>query len=113
MAAKLNLSDEQKQKIKEIRMRHRNEIQEEVKGKPNMDKQTRRKIMMEHLKSSDAEIQALLTPEQLSIYQQEKERIRKEHMEKRAQGKGRKKDAKGKEADSEEKELEDALVDSL
>ncbi|MCK6610839.1 MAG: Spy/CpxP family protein refolding chaperone [Bacteroidia bacterium] len=113
IAAKLNLNDEQKEKVKEIRSRHRNEIQEQLKANPKMEKRERRQLMLEHMKSADAEIQSILTPEQQTIYKQEKERLKNERMEKRELSKGKKKGNKVKEAEPEEKELEDALIESL
>ncbi len=105
---KLNLTDDQMVKMKEIRKKTREEVKAKLTANPNASKEEKRKMMREAMVSADQEITAILTPEQQVIYKEEKEKRKQERIKKMKQNK-----AKNKANPEQDKELEDAIMDGL
>ncbi len=85
---KLNLTDEQTEKIKTIMANHRKAMREQQQANPEADKQERAKAMKARMQELDEQILAVLNADQQQIYNKEKQ-ARKEEMKEKRKEKGR------------------------
>lgn len=85
---KLNLTDEQTEKIKTIMANHRKAMREQQQANPEAGKQERAKAMKARMQELDEQILAVLNADQQQIYNKEKQ-ARKEEMKEKRKEKGR------------------------
>lgn len=82
---KLNLSDEQTEKIKNIMAEQRKAVRDFTQSNPNATKQEKTDAMKAQLQKTDAQILAVLNPEQQAIYNKEKNEKKAELKERHQQ----------------------------
>lgn len=80
---KLNLTDDQTEKIKTILANHRKAMREYQQANPDLSKQERAKAIKARLQEMDEQILAVLNAEQQEIYNKEKQARKEEIKERR------------------------------
>ncbi len=87
----LKLSESQSKQFDEITAKHRAEAKTKAQSLPaDASPKEKRDIMKAAMESADAEIMAMLTPEQQKIFQQEKEKMKAQRQSKAKEKRGKK-----------------------
>lgn len=87
----LKLSDTQSKQFDEITAKHRNEARQKAQSLPaDASPKEKRDIMKTAMENADAEIMAILTPEQQKIFKQEKEKMKAQMQSKAKEKRGKK-----------------------
>lgn len=81
--AKLNLTDEQQAKLKELLQQHKLEMKALREANKDKTKPEKRKVMLDQLKKADGQIMAILDSKQQELYKQMKEEKKAEMKKKR------------------------------
>jgi hypothetical protein len=82
-AAKLNLTDEQQAKLKEVLQQNKTEMKAMREANKDKAKPEKRKLMLDQLKKADGQIMAILDSKQQELYKQMKEEKKAEMKKKR------------------------------